>query len=101
MPIPGDARALDGMIPIGPVRIGVEAEARLGDLQAIDRRAQLKKRDAGLDCLILLVADTRANRRVLAEHREVLRAGYPLDTKDVLAALRRGEMPPGDGIVVL
>jgi len=101
LPIPGDPRALDGMIAIGAARIGVEAEAKLGDVQAIDRRAQLKRRDARLDGLILLVADTRGNRDVLARHREALRASYALDTKQVLSALAKGEVPAGDGIVVL
>ena len=101
MPMSGDPRAMEGMLAIGTARIGVEAEARFGDVQAIDRRAQLKKRDAGLDRLILLVADTRANRDVLERHRDALRASYPLDTKDVLAALGRREVPSADGIVVL
>ena len=101
LPIPGDPRGLDGMIPIGPARIGIEAEAKLGDVQAVDRRAQLKRRDARLDRLILLVADTRGNRDVLARHREALRANYPLDTKQVLGALARCEVPAADGIVVL
>jgi len=101
IPIPGDLRAVDGMLVMGPARIGVEAEVRLGDVQAIDRRTQLKKRDAGLDRMILLVADTRTNRRVLSQHREALRGTYPLDSKATLAALARGDVPPEDGIVVL
>jgi transcriptional regulator with XRE-family HTH domain len=101
LPIPGDPRALDGMVPIGPARIGVEAETKLGDIQAVDRRGQLKRRDARLDRFILLVADTRGNRQVLEQHREALRANYPLDTKAVLAALARSEVPEADGIVVL
>jgi hypothetical protein len=101
MPIAGDPRALDGMVLLGERRLGVEAETRLGDVQAIDRRVSLKKRDAHLDRMILLVADTRTNRDVLRRHREALRGTYPLDAKDVLAALARGEVPAGDGVVVL
>jgi len=101
MPIPGDPRGLDGLALVAGRRIGAEAETRLGDLQAIDRRAQLKKRDAGLDCLILLVADTEFNRRVLQQHREALRGNYPLDTKEILAALGHGDAPSDDGIIVL
>jgi transcriptional regulator with XRE-family HTH domain len=44
LPIAGDRRAIDGMVELTGSRIGVEAESRLGDLQAIDRRVQLKKR---------------------------------------------------------
>jgi hypothetical protein len=89
------------MAALAGMRIGIEAESRLGDIQAIDRRAQLKKRDAGLDRLVLLVADTRWNREVLGRHRDALRGSYPLDTKEVLAALAREDVPLGDGIVVL
>jgi hypothetical protein len=101
MPIPGDLRALDGRLLCQAARIGIEAESRIGDIQAIDRRAQLKKRDAGLDRLILLVADTRSNAAVLDRHREALRSSYPLDTRETMAALARGEVPRGDAIVVL
>lgn len=101
MPIGGDPRALDGLLAVGGSSIGVEAETRLGDVQAVDRRIQLKKRDARLDRLILLVADTRFNRLMLERHREALRASYPLDTKAVVAALARADAPSADGIVVL
>lgn len=101
LPIPGDRRAWDGFIRIGGVAIGVEAEARIRDAQAVDRRCALKRRDGGVDIVILLVADTRANRRMLALHREALRSNFPLDTRQVLASLRSGHAPSASGIVVL
>ncbi|HYK96011.1 MAG TPA: hypothetical protein VE011_09130 [Candidatus Dormibacteraeota bacterium] len=101
LPIPGDQRAWDGLIRIDDVRIGVEAEARIRDAQAVDRRCALKRRDGGVDVVILLVADTASNRRMLAMHREALRSSFPLDTRQVLAALRIGRAPPGSGVVVL
>jgi hypothetical protein len=101
MPIPGDLRALDGWTRLLGVTIGVEAETRPRDLQAVVRKALLKKRDAGLDRMILLLAESRANREMLALHREDLRAVFPLDTRSILAAISKGEPPAGDGIVVL
>lgn len=101
LPIPGDLRALDGFSRLGGRTIGIEAETRLTDLQAMERKVQLKKRDAQLDVLILLVADTRSNREVLGLHRENLRAAFPLDTRTVLAALSAAEAPAADGIVIL
>ena len=101
MPIPGDLRGLDARIGLQATSIGVEAETRLGDIQAIERKALLKARDADLDCMILLVAETRANREVLHLHREALRATFPLDTRQVLRALTRGQLPRANGIVVL
>jgi len=73
----------------------------LSDLQALDRRIALKRRDGGLVTVVLLVADTRGNRRHLAEHREVLRPSFPLDARAVLSAVRLGLPPSASGIVVL
>jgi len=101
LPIPGDRRAWDGFMRIDGVAIGVEAEARIRDAQAVDRRCALKRRDGGVDIVILLVADTRANRQMLASHREALRSSFPLDTRQVLDALRSGRVPAASGIVVL
>jgi hypothetical protein len=101
LPIPGDLRAWDGQIRLAGAVIGIEAEMRLADVQALERRIALKQRDGGVDRVILLVADTRGNRRVLALHREALRARFPLDTRAVLAALREGDVPAANGIVVL
>ena len=63
--IPGDLRAWDATIARTGFVIGVEAETRLRDLQAAARRTNLKQRDGELDHVILLVADTRANRLAL------------------------------------
>jgi transcriptional regulator with XRE-family HTH domain len=101
MPTAGDLRALDGWTRADRLVIGIEAETRLGDLQALQRRAQLKKRDAGLDRLVLLVADTRSNRMVLEEHRELLRGSFPLDTRAILRAFRAAHAPTDDGIAIL
>jgi transcriptional regulator with XRE-family HTH domain len=104
VPVQGatDLRGWDGLaIPPGE-RIGVEAETRLRDGQSTWRRTQ-RKRDADhtVGSVILLLADTRANRDALKEIREALRADLPLDTRAVLAALRAGRAPGASGIVLL
>ena len=88
-------------IRIGGVAIGVEAEARIRDVQAVDRRCALKRRDGAVDLVVLVVADTNANRRILALHRVALRSSFPLDTRQVLGAFRGGRAPAASGIVVL
>jgi transcriptional regulator with XRE-family HTH domain len=97
----GDARAWDAQLSLGGAVIAIEAEMRLADVQALDRRIVLKRRDSGVDLVILLVADTVGNRRAVAAHRESLRASFPLDTRAVLAAIRGGRPPTSSGIVVL
>lgn len=101
LPIPGDLRAIDARTALEGHVIGIEAETHLADLQAMERRVVLKKRDARLDRLVLLIADTGHNRGALNTHREALRGAFPLDSRAVLAALARGEAPAADGIVVL
>jgi hypothetical protein len=101
LPIAGDRRAWDGLANIGDGSLGVEAETRIRDIQALERRLGLKMRDSGLERLILLVSDTRSNRRVLELHREALRTLLPLDGRDILSALRSGRLPEASGIVRL
>jgi transcriptional regulator with XRE-family HTH domain len=102
LPITGDLRAWDGRVTDGARNASVEAESRIYDAQALSRRIALKARDdPGTGIVILVVNQTAHNRRVLAEHRETLRAQFPLDGGAVARALRRGQIPPASGIIVL
>lgn len=101
LPYRGDPRAWDAVLDLEPSATPVEAESRLRDIQAVDRRCTLKLRDSPFDRLILLVADTANNRRMLRAHREQLRGSFPLDTRAVLRSLRAGRTPGASGIVVL
>jgi transcriptional regulator with XRE-family HTH domain len=95
-----DARAWDVLLE-GAGMIGVDAETRLHDVQALQRRCELKARDGGVDRLVLLVAATRHNRLVLREHRAALASTFPADTGEIMACLRQGRLPPRSGIVIL
>jgi transcriptional regulator with XRE-family HTH domain len=101
LPIPGDRRAWDAVVHLGSRRAGCEAETRLSDVQALERRLARKARDGGVDVVILVLADTAHNRAVLAAHRESLRGLLPLDGNGVLRALRGGRLPEANGIVLL
>jgi transcriptional regulator with XRE-family HTH domain len=97
-----DARAWDAVLKSDHCVDAFEAESRLGDLQAIERRAMLKLRDDPVvGHVFLVVAATRANRRALELAREGLRGNFPLDTREVLASLSRGRCPGRNGLVVL
>jgi transcriptional regulator with XRE-family HTH domain len=101
LPIGGDRRAWDLVMDLNPTSLPVEAEARLRDLQSLQRRYAIKLRDGGFDRLVLIVGDTTHNRRLLAEYRAELREAFPLDTRDVMASLRLGRTPAASGIVVI
>ena len=101
-PIPdsSDRRALDLFLAGLPRRTGVEAETVLDDLQALDRDINLKRRDASLERVILLVRDSVRNREILRS-ADALRRSFPADSRDVMAALSRSRDPGADGIVIL
>lgn len=100
MPSPGDLRAWDELLR-GPVTVGVEAETRPADLQAVGRSISGKRRDSGVDRVVLLIADTARNRRLVQDHIGMLRQSFPLDTRACLAALGAGRDPGADGLVIL
>jgi hypothetical protein len=97
----GDLRAWDAAIDGPGWRTWVDAETVLTDAQALERRISLKARDSDEGHVVLLLADTRANRRTIELLREALRTSFPLDTRDVLTALGEGRDPGGGGIVIL
>jgi hypothetical protein len=100
LPIAGDLRAWDALIRGPGWRVGVEAETVLDDVQALERRLALKRRDGDVDHVILLVADTRRNRQALASAPAAF-ADLRLRTRELLAALRDGRDPGESGIVIL
>jgi hypothetical protein len=100
MPRIGDPRAWDAAISGVGWIVPVEGETRLGDSQALARRIELKRRDGGFDHVILLVADTRHNRRALRGATSLL-ADFPVGGSVILAALGEGRAPDGSGIVLL
>jgi hypothetical protein len=100
LPIEGDLRAWDGLIEGVGWRLGVEAETVLDDLQAVERRLALKRRDGGIERVILLVAATPRNRKVLA----AVPGAFPSlsrDARGTLRALGQAMEPAGSAIVVL
>ena len=100
LPIEGDLRAWDALITGPGWRRPVEAETVLVDIQALERRLALKRRDGLQDAVILLVADTEGNRRALRAASDAF-ADYPLRTRTILAALGAGPDPGQGGIAIL
>jgi len=98
----GDQRAWDAVLLIGVAELAVEAETRPRDIQALQRRVALKRRDdPGVSGVVLLLADTRHNRSLIREYGDALRADFPIQSKEVLRALSDGTAPGGSGIVLL
>jgi transcriptional regulator with XRE-family HTH domain len=106
LPAKGELRAWDAAVVAGASahagRAFVEVVSRFGDAQAVARHLAVKLRDDGRSqVVILVIGRTRANRAVLAEHREALRIQFPLDGPAITRALRTGRLPPASGIILL
>lgn len=103
MPVAGsiDLRAWDAGIDGPGCHVRVDAETHVGDLQAVERRVGLKQRDGRVDCVILLLADTKHHRELLDVAGDGLRSRFPVPQRAALAALRAGRSPGGNSLVRL
>jgi hypothetical protein len=98
----GDRRAWDAFMIVDGVRIAVEAETRPRDVQVLQRRVAMKRRDDRRPAsVVLLMKDSRYNRTLLSEQGEVLSADLPMPGSAILQALAAGKVPEGSGIVLL
>jgi transcriptional regulator with XRE-family HTH domain len=97
---PDDRRTWDAELSRPGVLLHMEVEVNLVDMQALERRMSLKKRDGVPASLILVVRASRHNRQVLREAGQSLLEAFPLRTRATLAALTRGE-DPGAATILL
>ena len=85
-----------------PVRVAIEAETRLRDVQALQRALARKRRDdPSITAAVLLIAETRANRRIVKENAGALGADYSTPGWTILEALGSGRLPVASGLVLL
>jgi transcriptional regulator with XRE-family HTH domain len=107
LPIVGDRRAWDIWLgdlvdELGRRRgMPAEVETRIGDAQAQMRRLTLKMRDAEVEHVLLVVADTPANRRAVAAAWTVLGGMFPISARKALAALAAGRYPGGSSLIFI
>ena len=101
LPVSGDRRAWDAVLYGAGAPIGVEAETRLRDVQAVQRRIALKQRDGGIERVILLVRSSHSNRDALREWSPALLTTFPTGAPTMLLAVRSGRDPGGSGIIVI
>ena len=100
----GDLRAADLLITAPTELIHVEVERSLFDLQAQLRAAQLKRDILAHDStcpvrLIIAVPDSARVRALVAGIPEIVRAAFPVPSREVASALRRGTPLGGDGLL--
>lgn len=101
VPIDGRGRAWDAVVELGRLVVAIEAETRLYDLQALLRRLELKRRDGSPARLILVVADTRWNRSVVAGAWGILATTFPADAPRAVAALQASRDPGANALILI
>jgi transcriptional regulator with XRE-family HTH domain len=98
----GDLRAWDALMLVDGVQIAVEAETRPDDVQVLQRRVAMKRRDdARPVAVVLLLSNTRHNRILVRDHGEAFRADLPEPGARILEALSLGRRLGGSGIVLV
>lgn len=102
VPMPGgfDRRSADATIADATTQAMIECETRLEDWQALEREINGKAQALGCRRVILLVLDSRHNRRVLSE-TPAIKARFPIGTRAALRCLSKGSDPQGDCLIVL
>ena len=95
-----ELRAWDLMLFGHDARTAIELEMRLRDVQEVRRRHDLKRRDDPTESFLMLVADTRANRNVLAEFAGLFADLPRLRPSSVRAALQAGGHPPTELLLI-
>jgi transcriptional regulator with XRE-family HTH domain len=100
LPIEGDLRAWDAAVEGTGWVAYVDAETRIRDAQALERRIAVKRRDTRTDRVIVLLADTRTNRLILRSVGSPLVDGA-IPGPAIIEALRAGRDPGASGVVLI
>jgi transcriptional regulator with XRE-family HTH domain len=97
----GDLRSWDVLLRLEDVRIGVEIETRVRDLQGCVRRIRARQKNGGADAILLVLADTAHNRRIYGELRDALGPAFATPPDAIVSALRAGRAVPGSGVILI
>jgi transcriptional regulator with XRE-family HTH domain len=104
VPLPGagELRCWDEWIELDQDRVAVEFETQPRDVQSLLRRVASKLRDdPRVSRVLLVLAETRHNRRLLADFGGLLAADFPACSDEVLGDLRQGRLPSRSGLLML
>jgi hypothetical protein len=101
LPTPGDRRAWDLLLRLPGQLVGVEVETRLRDIQAFVRRIRERELEGGADQIVIVLAESAINRRLLPMLLEALGPRYETPPRRLLNALREGKTLPGSGVVLI
>ncbi|MDL2335591.1 MAG: hypothetical protein QFC55_06140 [Chloroflexota bacterium] len=102
---PGDRRSWDKVVQLvesePPYAIGVDIESRIRDVQALVRRTRERETDHRVEHILLVLADSVTNRRLVGELVENLGDAYRTPMRELRKDLRRGVRLPGSGVLLV
>jgi transcriptional regulator with XRE-family HTH domain len=105
LPGAGEQRAWDKLLRlVGETPrclVGADIESRVWDMQAIVRRTRARERDGQVDHILIVLADTAHNRRVIDDLRRSLGEAYFSPPRTILRQLRAGERLLGSGVILI
>lgn len=96
-----DIRCRDLLLRLDDFAVGIEIETRVRDVQACVRRIRARERQGGVDEVVVVLADTAHNRRIVTELREALGPRFATDPRQIVAALRGGRPVTGSGVILV
>lgn len=100
-PNPGDPRSWDLLLRRGHYLVGIEAETRIRDVQALVRRMRERARQGGADVIVIILSDSAHNRALVDQLRLALGDDFAASPRVLLRALRAGLPLRGSGVVVV
>jgi hypothetical protein len=99
---PRDLRAWDmTLVDTVGSTCGIEFETKFLDAQGQLRRLHRKAADGGLDRVVLVIADTRANRTAVRAAAGMLATSFAIQDPATLEALASARVPPRDAVILL
>ncbi len=101
LPLPGDRRSWDMLLRIVDQLVGLEAETRVRDVQSLTRHVRERERDGGVDELLLVLAESVVNRRLLPQLLDALGPRFSTSPRAVLRALGEGRPIPGSSVLLI
>jgi transcriptional regulator with XRE-family HTH domain len=105
LPEPGDRRSWDKVVQLAasdpPYAIGVDIESRIRDVQTLTRRTRERETDHRIQHILLALADTATNRRLVGQLVENLGDPYRTPMREIRRSLKRAEKLPGSGVLLV
>ena len=105
LPEPGDRRSWDKVVQLvgsePPYAVGVDIESRIRDVQALVRRTRERETDHRVQHILLVLADTATNRRLVGQLVDHLGDTYRTPMRGIRRDLKRGAPLPGSGVLLV